>query len=198
MKRDHISLEQRIALLEKKANHAPISLKSILEILSGKGRVLILILLSLPFCQPIMIPGLSTPFGIAIAFIGLRIALGQHIWLPKRFLAKKISPTTLKKITSKCVWLFKKLKRLVHPRLGWLCLPRAAQITYGLVAFLLGLLLALPLPIPFSNLAAAWALFFLGLGILEDDGLFVLIGYICFVLTVVMFIVIGLTLKSLI
>lgn len=198
MRKEHITLEQRIGLLEKESKHAPVSMRTIIAILSGKGRVLILILLSLPFCQPIQIPGFSMPFGIVIAFVGLRIALGKHLWLPKKLLSKKISSSTLKKITRKCLWIIKKMKRWVHPRLVWLCLPRAAQMTNGLIIFILGLLLALPLPIPLSNLAAAWSLFFLALGILEDDGVFVIIGYVGTALTVVFFIAIGLTLKKLI
>ena len=52
-----------------------VAFEDILKALSGKGRFVILMLLTLPFCQPIQIPGFSTPFVIAIAFLGLRISL---------------------------------------------------------------------------------------------------------------------------
>jgi hypothetical protein len=49
---------------------------------------------------------------------------------------------------------------------------------------LLGLILALPLPIPFTNLTAGWAMFCISLGTLEKDGLFVFIGYSIFAVTI--------------
>ena len=40
-----------------------------------------------------------------------------------------------------------------------------------------GLLLTLPMPIPFHNMLAAWAVVFLALGMMERDGLLVLLGH---------------------
>ncbi len=54
----------------------------------------------------------------------------------------------------------------------------------GILVFFLGLILALPLPIPMTNLLAASPILCLGLGLLEDDGVFILISYalalVCF------------------
>lgn len=182
-----ITLEERILLLQKQAAHSSLSVGEILSILSGKGKSVVLVLLSLPFCQPIQIPGLSTPFGIAIAFVGLRLAFGKHIWLPKRFLQKKISPDTLNKMTSKAIKLLRKMKPWIHLRFDWVCNSKFMQIMNGLTIAFLGIFLALPLPIPLSNLTAAWAIFSIGLGTLEDDGIFVLIGYAITILTIAFF-----------
>lgn len=171
------NVEQAILLLQKKGKNSSISIGEILHILSGKGLPLIILFLSLPFCQPLQIPGLSTPFGLAIAFIGLKIAFGQYAWLPKRILEKSITPKTLQKITEKILWLLEKMKRWVYPRLTWLCCHPAMQMINGLLIFTLGILLALPLPTPFSNLMAAWSILLIGLGLLEDDGVVILIGY---------------------
>lgn len=165
----------------------------ILHILSGKGRILILLLLSLPFCQPLQIPGLSMPFGLVIAFLGLRMALGKHAWLPKSILKKTVTSHTLQKITEKTLRLIEKMKRWVHPRLIWMCQGPVMQIVNGLIIALLGIFLALPLPIPLSNMSAAWSIFLIGLGLLEDDGVFVLVGYIISLLTVVFFIAVTLS-----
>ena len=40
-----------------------------------------LVVLALPFCF-VAIPGLSTPFGIAISLIGARLLIGREPWLP--------------------------------------------------------------------------------------------------------------------
>ncbi|MBE0541835.1 MAG: exopolysaccharide biosynthesis protein [Verrucomicrobia bacterium] len=41
-----------------------------------------------------------------------------------------------------------------------------------------GLLLALPIPIPFANAVPAWTVVFLAAGIMQRDGLLVLLGHL--------------------
>jgi hypothetical protein len=53
----------------------------------------LVIILVLPFCQPIPLPGFSTPFGIALMIFGFRIALRQRPWLPGGSSGAR-SPTT--------------------------------------------------------------------------------------------------------
>lgn len=171
--KQNLTLEESMLALQKKSK--AMSVEDILYILSDKGPVLILLFLSLPFCQPLQIPGLSTPFGLVIAVIGLRIAFGKRTWLPQKLLKKKIKPRTMQKITRNMLWWIKKMKRWTHPRWMWW---RHYKVLHGLFVAILGFLLALPLPIPFSNLMVAWSIFFIGLGMLEEDGVFVLAGYL--------------------
>lgn len=190
------TLEEEILILQQKTKYKTLSIAEILQVLSQKGRSLILILLSLPFCQPIQIPGLSTPFGLAIAFIGLRMTFGKRFWIPEKFLNKNIPTNTLNKIIDKTLNLVRKMKRWIHPRFSWLCHSPFMEKGNGLIIFALGIFLALPLPMPLSNLTAAWSILLLALGILEDDGLFILIGYIASLLTTVFFLIIVLSLKK--
>lgn len=190
------TLEEGILLLQQEANGGPLSIAEILLILSRKGRVLVVILLSIPFCQPIQLPILSTPFGLAIAFIGLRIAFGKQIWLPKKLLEKKISSRTFEKITNKTLTLVRKIKSWIHPRLTWLCHSSCMEKINGLIISILGIFLAFPFPIPLSNLIAAWSIFLVAVGMLEDDGVFILIGYLVALLTVAFFLLMGLAVKS--
>jgi hypothetical protein len=193
--RNNLTLEERILVLQTKSKTASVSIEEILHILSGKGQSLILLFLSLPFCQPLQIPGLSTPFGLAMTFIGFRMAFGKGVWLPKRLLSKTVTPHVLQKIILKTLWLVRKIKRWSHPRLTWLCDYPALHIINGLLIAILGIFLALPLPIPLSNLTAAWSIFFIGLGVLEDDGIFVLIGYLISLVTFAFFITMVLSIK---
>jgi Uncharacterized ABC-type transport system, permease components len=172
------TLEQRFHALLEKADHPPTSLKDVFQILASKGRSLVLIFLCLPFCQPIQIPGLSTPFGLAIAFVGLRMAFGKHLWLPKKLLNKHIPARTLKKVANTSLRFIKKGRRWIHPRMEGLCTYSAVHHIHGVLVCILGILLALPLPVPFSNLVTAWPIMLIALGTLEDDGLCLLIGYI--------------------
>lgn len=193
--KDFTTLEEGILILQQEAKSSSLSIGEILHILSGKGRPLILIFLSLPFCQPLQIPGLSTPFGLAIAFLGLRMAFGKHVWLPKMALSYTITKQTLQKITSKILLLVRKMKRFSHPRLNWLCHSSFMEIINSLTIFILGIFLALPLPIPLTNLTAAWSIFLIALGVLQDDGIFVLVGYVASFLTILFFVAMALSIK---
>lgn len=176
--KNYTTIEEDFLSLQQKCKDKPLSIREILDTLTDKWESLTLLFLSLPFCQPLQIPGLSTPFGIVIAYIGFKMAFGNYAWLPERILAQNIPSHTLNKILEKILWIVKKMKRWVHPRLGWLCHSRVMQIINGLFISSLGIFLALPLPIPFSNLIAAWSIFLIGLGKLESDGFFILLGYL--------------------
>lgn len=190
------TLEEKILFLQQEGKNKSLSLAEILQVLSGKGQSLILILLSLPFCQPIQIPGLSTPFGLMVAFIGLRMAFGKKIWLPKKLLKKDIPKHSLNKITEKTLHLIRKMKPWIHPRFTWISRSFFMKKGNGLMIFVLGLLLALPLPIPMSNLTAAWSILLIAFGTLEDDGIFILTGYLVSLLTFVFFLMIALGIKK--
>lgn len=155
-----------------------IKFSHLLHILAGKGYAASLIILILPFCFPIQIPGFSTPFGIMLAFIGLRIAFGKKPWWPKWILEKTIQSKHLIPIIEKTMVTVKYLQKILHPRLVALTQNPIAHLCNGLLIFLLGAFLALPLPIPFTNLFPAFPILFIGLGLLEDDGVFILIGYL--------------------
>lgn len=192
----HQTLQGRLLRLKETAEEQPtISYRAILHTLSGKGRLLLVMILSLPFCLPLL-PGMSIPFGLIIAFIGIRSAFGKNVWLPSRLLSKKMKSSSLKKIANKTLRILKKMEGWAHPRLDWMSVHPVMRILNGITLFLLGIALALPIPIPFSNMPAAWGSFVLAFGIIEDDGVFILLGYLIFLVTVVIFTTIGMTIKA--
>jgi hypothetical protein len=81
--------------------------------------------------------------------------------------------------------VFKRLERLIHPRL----LPITHGPTLGrfnglLLAFS-GILLMSPLPLPLSNTLPAYGALFLAAGTLERDGYAILAGYVMVLLTII-------------
>ena len=149
------------------------------EILQGRGFGMFLLLLALPFTFPIAIPGLSVPFGIVIMFIGLRIALGRKPALPGFILRRPIKYALLEKIILLGLKLSTKLEKIVKPRMHFLQRWPGMLNLIGIGIASGGLLLSLPLPplIPFSNTIPALAVLFLTAGMIERDGLLVLIGH---------------------
>lgn len=160
---------------ENKESEIPIS--QLIEKLAGKGQALIVMLFSLPFCLPIQIPGLSTPFGILLIFVGIRISFGHSIWLPNFLIQKKIPQATFKKIAEMIIKVTNKLKFLIWTRLVWLVKNPVLHMLHGITIAFLSFFLALPIPVPFTNLLVAFPLFFFGLALLEDDGLLILFAY---------------------
>lgn len=173
------TLEESLEILWKRSQkQSSLSLAEIVGDLSGKGRFILLLVLSVFFCQPLQIPGMSVPFGLVIAFIGIRMVFEKQVWLPKKILAKNVSAKKIQKIIEKFLKILKKLRRFLHPRMRWLSEHKVMKVVNGCVIVFLGLGLALPLPVPLTNIAAGWAIFFLALGLLEEDGIFVLLGYV--------------------
>lgn len=192
------NLKEALVSLKSYQAKPSITIELLIKALSGKGRSLISAFLCIPFCQPLQIPGLSTPFGIVIAFFGLRMILGKDIWLPRKILNREIKTKTLAKITDKAIAILDKLKRLIHPRLHFMYQTLVMERVNGALICILGLLLALPLPVPLTNLTSAWSIFLISLGMIENDGLLILLGFICTLLTFSFFLAILISIKLMI
>jgi hypothetical protein len=164
-------------LLEK-ANGAPLTLGQIEEQFSRRSHAIIMIFLSFPFCQPIMIPGFSLPFGFALAIIGLYYIFARRPWLPRALRERAISFESLSAIVKAMLAVTRRLEKLLHPRLTRLCNDAVLGRIHGVVIVICSILLSLPLPIPASNMIAALPILLIALGILESDGLFVIAGYV--------------------
>jgi hypothetical protein len=165
----------------------PISLREVLLVLKGRAYTLLLIILSLPFCLPIPLPGLSTVFGSVIALIGLRLSLRMKPWLPERLLNTRFAGPHLRNVLLGTRRLALGLEVLLRPRLTWLVDLPVMHHLNGAMIFISGVLLLLPLPIPFSNILPALAIICFSAALLERDGLFVILGVIAFALTLVFF-----------
>jgi len=137
----------------------------------------ILVLIAIPFF------GLSTPFGLAIALMGLQMMIGRdRPWLPKRARRRELSMSMLDRVAGllsrRTRWLVKATRR----RWEALIMPRLI----GVGIFVLALGLALPLPIPGSNWVFLLPLFIYAVGLLERDGVWILMGHITMLVDVVL------------
>lgn len=171
-------LNQALLQLLKKADGKAVTVGTIVHTLAGRGYPILLVLIALPFCLPVQIPGLSTPFGLVLAFMGLRIAFGKKLHWPKSLLEKEVSYSKLNKIVKKVLYWTGRCKKWLKPRLIYFAQHPMWHRIHGLVVSILGLILSLPLPIPFTNMLAAMPIVAIGLGLLEDDGLWILSGYV--------------------
>ena len=159
-----------------------LTLVELKQSLKDRGTAMLLILLALPFCF-IAIPGLSTPFGFAICLIGTCLAMGREPWLPRFILHRRLSTARLTQLLTGAIKVSRQLEKFVRPRLGFLHAgPGMLRLVgFGIVIASLGLML--PLPIPFSNSIPAWAVVLLAIGMMENDGLCVLLGHLTAIAT---------------
>ena len=100
-------LSAELAELHIRSKERALTLREVIIILGGRAFLLLILVLSLPFITPISLPGLSTPFGLAIALIALRLSLGQSPWLPERLLQKQVPLGffgRLHTVTEKIIW----------------------------------------------------------------------------------------------
>lgn len=184
-------LSEELADLQQRFERKPVTLREVIYTLRGRAYTLLLILLALPFLTPLPLPGLSTPFGLAIGFIAMRLSLGQKPWLPMRLQRKELPAGFFGKLFTVAARVIRFLEKFLRPRLPVLTASGVLLQLHAFVMLLAALTLLLPLPIPFTNSFPAWAILLLAGGLLERDGVFILGGYVVFVLGVFYFVFLG-------
>lgn len=155
-----------------------IQLGELLEALKDRGPFFIITVLSVPFLQPIALPGVSVPFGILIAVLALGTALEREMRLPKRILRYKLHPKGVSLLFRGAIALFRKLERWSKPRLENWVEREWVRRFHSMLIVVNALLLTLPLPIPFSNSLPAYTAFFISIGYLQRDGAMMIAGYV--------------------
>ena len=165
----------------------PVRLGALFEATKGRGYNLLLLLITLPFVTPIPLPGVSIPFGIVVALLGVRMSLGQKPWLPERLLQRELPAGFLGKVLSMAGRVVRLLEFFLRPRLSFVRNHEVFTRIAGLLITASGLFLILPLPLPFSNSLPAWTVIFLAAGALGRDGLFFIAGCVSFVVSVAFF-----------
>ena len=132
-----------------------------------------------PFLTPVTIPGVSIPFGLAIALCGFRIAFGHKPWLPGFILNRSISYPALERMVHFGCAIYGKVEKVIRPRLSFLIAGPGIPMLTGLCITVSGILLSLPIPPPFplTNTIPGFAIILLSLGLLERDGVLIICGY---------------------
>lgn len=184
-------LSEELAELRVRSNEKAVTLREVIYMLGGRAYMLLVLLFALPFITPIPIPGLSTPFGLAIALIALRLSLGQRPLLPKSLQRKELPAGFIGKVFTLAEKVLRFFEKFLRPRLIVLTDTPLLRQLHAVLMLVAALALLLPLPIPFTNSFPAWAILLLAAGLLERDGVFILAGYVVFVAGVLYFVFLG-------
>jgi hypothetical protein len=166
-----------------------ITLSELIHRVGNDGLLILAALLTLVFLIPVSIPGVSTVFGAAILLIGLSRLFGRELWIPERIKHRTISTGKLKPVLHKALPGMVRMERVSRPnRIGWLVNDGPVQHLNHAALILGAVLLMMPFGlIPFSNTFPAVALLFLAIGLLQRDGVCVLLGHVSNVVTILYF-----------
>ncbi|ESQ78194.1 exopolysaccharide biosynthesis protein [Asticcacaulis sp. YBE204] len=153
------------------------TLRELIEIMGEQGLLLLCVLLCLPFMIPVSIPGISIPFSGAIALVAVAIIFNRLPWLPQKILDREIHTEKLVPVLQKGVGIVSKIDRFVKPRLLALTTGILSNRVNGLVLLWAAIVMMLPLGIiPFSNTLPALAILLTAVGMIQRDGVFILVG----------------------
>ena len=171
-------LSEEVGALARRFADGPLTLGDMVAALQGRAWTLVIMMLALPFSTPVPLPLVSTPFGLAIALIALRLALGKKPWLPKKLLVRPLPAGFFGRVLRVSERVLRVVEKLLKPRAVWLTEWRELVRLHALLIFVAACVLLLPIPVPFSNGFPAVAILLIAGGLLERDGLAIIAGYV--------------------
>ena len=122
-----------------------------------------------------IIPGTTTVLGAPLLLMGLQLMIRQdQLWLPRWALRRSIERETYRQGVAKVLPRLRMLERLSRPRLS-IMTSELSEVLIGIVTFLLALVLVLPLW--GGNLIPALIISAFGFGLMQRDGLAIVMAW---------------------
>lgn len=159
-----------------------VAVGDLLVLLGGRGRAALILLFALPNVLPTP-PGTSGILGLPLLYLSFQMMLGRVPWLP-RFIDERSMPRyRFAQLVERVVTVLGRAERLLRPRWS-IFVGHGAERVLGALCLVLAIVLVLP--IPFGNILPALAVCLIALGVLERDGLWVLIGIVVALLSLIL------------
>jgi len=151
-----------------------VSLAEIDRGLGDRGLGVLMAIFAVPNIFPSTVPFGNVLTGIPMILLAAHLLLGwRQLVLPRALADRSIGAATLKSFAPKLAAVLARVEPLLKPRLTVIS-SAAAERLIGVVALVLSILSALP--IPFGHMVPALALMVIGLGLIEHDGAAILLG----------------------
>jgi len=180
---NHRKASDILADLARNATSERVRLRDIVDALGERAFGALILIFALPNAVGLgAIPGLSTIFGLPQIFIAGQMVLGrERPWLPDWLLDRSLARADFITMVEKSTPYLIKIERMLRPR--WMVLSAHwAERLLGLVFIVLAAIVSLPIPL--GNQPPAIAMAFIALGVVERDGLYVIIGLVIAVIAV--------------
>ena len=166
-----------------------VTVAEIRDLVGDDAVLLLTLLLCIIFMVPVSIPGVSTVFGAAILLSGVSRLFGKKLWLPSRIARRALQADKVKAGLAKGSKWMHRIEGISRPhRMEWVFLAGSGNTISNLALILGAVLLMAPFGfVPFSNTLPALALMLLAMGMLQRDGLCVLLGHVTNLVTMAYF-----------
>jgi len=166
------TLSQILTEIGEDPSRQAVTLNDLIFLLGGRGRAALILFFAFPNVLPGP-PGLSTVLGLPLFYLSLQMMLGRLPWLPRFVGERSLSRPRFAQLVGRLAPWLARAERLLRPR--WpIVVSHRAEYVLGAVCLVLASVLILPIPL--GNLPPALAVCLIALGILERDGIWVVLG----------------------
>ncbi|MCL9685075.1 exopolysaccharide biosynthesis protein [Legionella maioricensis] len=176
-KNNQRSSDALLEIANNKDLDGEITYQRIIDTLGERAFGIVLLFFALPSALPFSaIPGVSFIFSVPILLFAFQMIFARKtLWLPKIVANRTIHQEAIAKIIHTATPYIIKVEYFLKPRWPFMN-SRFMEIMNGVVICCLAVLLMLPIPL--SNFIFSSLLIIFGMGLIEKDGLFILLGYI--------------------
>lgn len=158
-----------------------ISIGDLLDALRRRALGALMFIFAVPTALP-MPPGVSAVVGAPLLFLTVQLMFGMQPWLPKVITDRSLSRVDFEKVVNTVAPWLARAEGIMRPRFTFMA-HRPMVHLVGLVALVMSIVLFLPIPL--GNMLPSVAICIMSLGLLERDGVWVLIGLATAILSLV-------------
>lgn len=158
-----------------------VSVSDLMRAMDARAVAALILLFALPNVVPTP-PGTSSILGLPLLYLTAQMMLGKLPWLPAIIADRSMTRSDFNSFVGRVTPLLARAERLLKPRLLFVTSATGERIIGGIC---LTLAIVLALPIPLGNMLPAFAISLMALGVLERDGLWVIIGVLVGILSLV-------------
>ncbi len=190
---DTAFVSETLEKIGKKPIGGKTKISELMEDFHENGILLAMIFFSLPVAIPLPYPpGFTTVMGIPLMILSIQMLLGnKKVSLPQKINDYGLKNSTLKAISDKVVPRLISVEKYVKPRFSFAKSVYCEQFI-GFISFLAAFSIALPIPL--TNAIPALGIAVMALGLLNRDGLVIIVGF--FITVLGLLIAIGAVLAS--
>lgn len=170
----------------------PQTLGSLIDLFGEKGFAVMFVVLLGPSALPIPTGGVTNVLEVVAMLLAIELIAGRScVWLPGRWKRLEVGGRRRRKFATALLRQIRRVERFSHPRWRFLFGHRLSGVVFGVLAlaFTLGAFLAPP----FSGLDTlpSLGLVLVALGVLIEDFILVVAGFVIGVLGALLLIVLG-------
>jgi len=168
-----IMISQRLLHLASDAEGDSVTLDWILAQLHERAFGLFLLVLALPCCIPFLY-GVPQIVALPLMFVSGQILLGRETpWLPRRLGERRVAKTSLEGLARRAGPWLRRIEAVSRPRFAaFTRAPLDQLVGVALVVFSISILV----PLPGTNTVPGIAVVIVAMGLLQRDGILVIVG----------------------